>query len=72
MGHTHIPLARHPLPGKTYFNTGAWIPNSNLHIAGLGWSLLQTYVCIEYEGARPLARLKLWHGRRLVEEDIVL
>jgi UDP-2,3-diacylglucosamine pyrophosphatase LpxH len=72
MGHTHIPLARHPMPGKTYFNTGTWIPNSNLHIAGLGWSLLQTYVYIEYEGSRPLARLKLWHGRRLVEEDIIL
>jgi len=71
-GHTHIALTRHPLPGKTYLNSGAWIPNSNLHIAGLGWSLLQTYVYVEYEGARPRARLKCWHGRRLIEEDIVL
>jgi UDP-2,3-diacylglucosamine pyrophosphatase LpxH len=71
-GHTHIPLRRHPLPGKTYLNSGSWIPTSNLHIAGLGWSLMQTYVHIEYEGARPISRLKLWHGRRVVEEEIVL
>ena len=72
-GHTHIPLSRHPLPGKTYLNSGSWIPTSNLHIAGLGWSLLQTYVHIEYEGpTKPIARLKLWHGKRVVEEDIVL
>jgi UDP-2,3-diacylglucosamine pyrophosphatase LpxH len=71
-GHTHIALTRHPLPGKTYINSGTWIPNSNLHIAGLGWSLMQTYVFIEHEGDRPRARLKLWHGRRLVEEDIIL
>lgn len=72
MGHSHIPLVRHLGPGKAYFNSGSWIPNSNLHIAGLGWSLLQTYICIEYENSVPRARLKLWHGRRLIEEDIVL
>ncbi len=71
-GHTHIPLTRHPVPGKTYINSGTWIPNSNLHIAGLGWNLMQTYVYIEYESERPRARLKLWHGRRMVEEDIIL
>jgi UDP-2,3-diacylglucosamine pyrophosphatase LpxH len=72
MGHTHIPMARHPMAGKTYLNSGTWIPNSNLHIAGLGWSLLQTYVYVEYENKKPRCRLKLWHGRRLVEEDIIL
>jgi UDP-2,3-diacylglucosamine pyrophosphatase LpxH len=71
-GHTHIPMGRHPLPGKTYLNTGSWIPTTNLHISAMGRSLLQTYVYIEYEGDVPRARLKLWHGRRLVEEDIVL
>jgi len=71
-GHTHIAMGRHPLPGKTYLNTGSWIPTTNLHISAMGRSLLQTYVYIEYEGDVPRARLKLWHGRRLVEEDIVL
>jgi len=71
-GHTHIPMGRHPLPGKTYLNSGSWIPTTNLHVSAMGRSLLQTYVYIEYEGAMPRARLKLWHGRRLVEEDIVL
>lgn len=71
-GHTHIPMGRHPLPGKTYLNSGAWIPTINLHISALGRSVLQTYVYVEYEGAVPRARLKLWRGRRLVEEDIVL
>jgi UDP-2,3-diacylglucosamine pyrophosphatase LpxH len=71
-GHTHIPLARHPRPGRSYINSGTWIPNSNLHISALGRNLLQTYVYIEYEGKAPRARLKLWRGRRLVEEDIVL
>lgn len=71
-GHTHIAMGRHPLPGKTYLNTGSWIPTTNLHISGMGRSLLQTYVYVEYEGDIPRARLKLWHGRKLVEEDIVL
>ncbi len=71
-GHTHIPLARHPFPGKSYVNSGSWIPNTNLHIEGLGRSLLQTYVYIEYIGEKPQARLKRWHGRRLVEEEVVM
>lgn len=71
-GHTHIPMGRHPLPGKTYLNSGSWIPTTNLHISAMGRSLLQTYIYIEYEEKIPRCRLKLWHGRRLVEEDIVL
>ncbi len=71
-GHTHIPLCRQPVPGKLYINAGSWIPTTGLHISGLGTSLMQTYVYIEYEGSVPRARLKLWHGRRVVEEDIVL
>ena len=71
-GHTHIPIGRHPLPGKTYLNTGSWMPTTNLHISAMGRSLLQTYAYIEYEEDVPRARLKLWRGRRLVEEDIVL
>jgi UDP-2,3-diacylglucosamine pyrophosphatase LpxH len=71
-GHTHIPLWRHPIAGKSYINSGSWIPTSNLHIAGLGRSLLQTYVYLEYEGGLPRARLKRWHGRHIVEEDVLL
>jgi UDP-2,3-diacylglucosamine pyrophosphatase LpxH len=71
-GHTHIPMGRHPIKGKTYLNSGSWIPTTNLHISGMGASLLQTYIYIEYEDGIPRSRLKLWHGRRLVEEDIVL
>lgn len=72
-GHTHIPMARQVLPGRRYLNSGSWIPNTNLHISALGRSLLQTYIFIEYaEGRRPRARLKIWHGRRVVEEDLVM
>ena len=71
-GHSHIPMIRHVLPGRVYVNSGAWIPTSNLHIAGLGYSLQQTYVFIEQENGRWHSRLKLWHGRRVVEEDVIL
>ena len=71
-GHTHIPLLRQVLPGKVYVNSGSWIPNINLHISAIGRSLLQTYVHIEYENGVPRSRLKVWHGRRAQEEDIVL
>lgn len=71
-GHTHIPMWRQALPGKTYVNSGSWIPTTNLHISALGLSQLQTYVFIEYEDGVPRARLKLWHGRRVVEEDVPL
>ncbi|MCK5799441.1 MAG: hypothetical protein KAI47_19755, partial [Deltaproteobacteria bacterium] len=69
-GHTHIPLWRQVLPGRTYVNSGSWIPTSNLHISALGLSKLQTYAFVEYEDGVPRARLKLWHGRRIVEEDL--
>lgn len=71
-GHTHLPMGRHPVPGKTYLNSGTWIPTTNLHISAMGRHLLQTYIYLEYEDDVPRARLKRWHGRRLVEEDIVL
>lgn len=71
-GHTHLPMWRQLMPGKTYVNSGSWIPTSNLHASVLGSRLLQTFVYVEYESGVPRARLKLWHGRRLVEEDIVL
>ena len=71
-GHTHLPMWRQLLPGKTYINSGSWMPTSNLHISALGSSLQQTYVYIEYHGAVPRGQLKLWHGRRVVEEDLVL
>jgi hypothetical protein len=72
-GHTHLPMVRQPIPGKSYINSGTWIPNTNLHISALGRTLMQTYVFVEYEGdGRPRISLKLWHGRRVVEEDIVL
>lgn len=72
-GHTHIPMWRRVLPGKVYINSGTWIPTSNVHISQLGLSLMQTYIYIEYdEKGIPLARLKLWHGRRVVTEDVIL
>jgi UDP-2,3-diacylglucosamine pyrophosphatase LpxH len=71
-GHTHLPMMRQPLPGKIYVNSGSWIPTSNLHISGLGRNLLQTYVYVEYDGDIPRAHLKLWHGRRVVEEDVII
>lgn len=71
-GHTHIPMTRQLAPGRRYLNCGSWIPNSNLHIAALGRSLLQTYIFIDYEQERARCRLKRWFGRRVVEEDLVL
>jgi UDP-2,3-diacylglucosamine pyrophosphatase LpxH len=71
-GHTHIPMTRQIAPGRRYLNSGTWIPNSNLHIAALGLSLLQTYIFIDYEKDRARCRLKRWHGRRVIEEDVVM
>jgi UDP-2,3-diacylglucosamine pyrophosphatase LpxH len=33
-GHTHIPMGRHLIPGKTYLNSGCWIPAINPTSAG--------------------------------------
>ncbi|PID38920.1 MAG: hypothetical protein CSA24_00370 [Deltaproteobacteria bacterium] len=71
-GHTHVPMWRQLAPGKTYVNSGSWIPTSNLHISQLGLQQRQTYVYLEHEEGVWRARLKLWHGRRVVEEDIPL
>lgn len=71
-GHTHIAMGRQLLPGRRYLNSGSWIPSANLHIAALGRMLQQTYVYIEYDGHEPRSRLKIWHGRHTLEEDIVL
>ncbi|MBW2730974.1 MAG: metallophosphoesterase [Deltaproteobacteria bacterium] len=71
-GHTHIPMWRQLAPGKTYVNSGSWMPTTNLHISAMGHDRKQTYVYIEYENNIPRARLKLWHGRRVIEENIVM
>ncbi|MFH1131439.1 MAG: hypothetical protein V1754_08895 [Pseudomonadota bacterium] len=71
-GHTHVPMSRNLLPGKTYLNSGSWIPNTSLHIASLGRSLMQTYIYLEYDDDVPRGRLKVWYGQRVPEEDIVL
>ena len=38
-GHTHIAMCRQVFPGRSYLNSGSWIPNANLHISSLGRSL---------------------------------
>ncbi len=71
-GHTHRCLHRRMGPDKEYLNTGTWTDVTILEIGHLGTSSQRTYVLIEYpDEGRPRARLKVWHGKYRIEEDVV-
>lgn len=71
-GHTHSPMFRKIGKDKIYLNTGTWNDLIHLDIANLGRQRRMTYGYIEYDkSGKPQARLKIWKGTRLVEEDVI-
>ncbi len=72
-GHTHVYQYRQWGEEKEYFNTGTWTDLTSLDISSLGKITKLIYVLLEYpeeDGARPVGRLKEWHGYHRIEEDV--
>ena len=78
-GHTHILRYRQWREGKEYFNEGTWNETTNLDLDDYGKQIRLTYAFIEYplenpssrtENARPLVKLKQWHGAWTPEADV--
>jgi len=71
-GHSHQPAYRRIGQGQLYVNTGTWNDIIHLDIANLGRQRRMTYATIEYDQKdKPITRLKIWKGTRLVEEDVI-
>ena len=69
LGHNHQAAHRVFPGGKTYLNTGTWIPLTSLDIGSLGHRVMRTYALIEYLNGKPRVALKVWHGETHKIED---
>lgn len=71
-GHSHQPAFRRYGRDKIYINTGTWNDIIHLDIQNLGRQRRMTYAFIDYPDKRkPRARLKIWKGTHLPEEDVI-
>lgn len=71
-GHSHNWCHRRYGAYGEYINTGTWTEVISLEIANLGRRLDRTYVYIDCTDEEALVvRLKRWHGRHQLEEDIL-
>lgn len=72
MGHTHCEMVRTYPRGKTYVNTGTWMPMVNLGLANLGQNLALHYGLVRWSDAGPpRVALMRWHGKQPTTEEVI-